>query len=250
MTIEQKDRPLGDLLTASQTALQKLEAGRAKLLNNDGSRIYSDAEHEIRATQLLEEFNTEVEALVTQAEQRASSVEAAAANLQADPTAHLKPEELQAANLRAEFVREEAASLPLPQLLTRCQEAIAAGDKAGLFLWSRYAGQRLDTVMEQLRAADVPPTLDDRSSTPLVAASKVPVLNFRDTMAFNKLKQLVPQMRDTLVPEAVRNRAQTLEDIQEAARTFKLRAKMLRDQASGAVAAFDRSYTRQYREGF
>lgn len=76
------------------------------------------------------------------------------------------------------------------------------------------------------------------------------MLSFRDTMAFNKLKELLPQMKDALVPVEVRRKAQTLEEIQAAAEVFKLKAKMLREQAAGEVAVFERSYVRQYREGF
>ena len=243
-------QPMDDLLNAGQSALQGLEAEKKRLLNNDGTRVYSDAEHAAREAKLLEDFNAKIAELVTQVEQRAADVTAAAANLQADPTAQLQADELQAANLRSQFVREEAASLPLPQLLTRCQEALNASDKAGLFLWSRYVEQRVSTVLEQLRAAEGLPTLADKSPARLVNASNLPVLSFRDTIAFNKLKELLPQMKDALVPAEVRRKAQTLEEIQAAAQAFKLRAQMLRAQAAGEVATFERNYTRQYREGF
>ena len=71
-------QPMDDLLNAGQTALQALETEKKRLLNDDGTRVYSDAEHSAREVKLLEDFNTKIAELVTQVEQRAADVTAAA----------------------------------------------------------------------------------------------------------------------------------------------------------------------------
>jgi prophage tail gpP-like protein len=147
--------PMDDLHTASQAAYANLEAQRARLLRPDGNKVYGDEEHAYRERSLLVDFNTQIAGLQAQAEKRVTDAQAAAASLQADPTANLSVDELLAANQRAAFVEHEAEGLPVNQLLTRCREAIAAGDKAGILLWSRNAASRVRAFEEQARELDL-----------------------------------------------------------------------------------------------
>ncbi len=60
-----------------------------------------------------------------------------------DAQAGLSDAEYQSASARRDFYREDAATLPLPELADRVRAALAMSDWPSLFLWSRLVPERL-----------------------------------------------------------------------------------------------------------
>ncbi len=60
-----------------------------------------------------------------------------------DSQAGLSDAEYQSASARREFFREDAASLPLPELADRVRAAVVTNDWPSLYLWTRLVPERL-----------------------------------------------------------------------------------------------------------
>jgi hypothetical protein len=141
-------------------ALDKFERGKSALFRPDGTMKYSEAEHNELLIGLTERLHGVAERHHDAAEAEVALVQRLQEAEHDDPTMHLTPAELQLANARSQFVREDAMGLPLPQLLTRLRGIAAASggkpDKTQAFLWSRYAHQRLESEAETAQAAGKP----------------------------------------------------------------------------------------------
>jgi len=132
------------------TAAARTEADLAKLLRPDGTPVWGPAEHTERAAALVASFDQAAQALYEQAERDEAAARATITALDgADPLDRLDAAELARANSLRAFIAEEAADVPLTQLLTRLRAVLAtATDRAALVLWQRYAGKRWDTLMQ------------------------------------------------------------------------------------------------------
>ena len=125
-------------------ATQAYERNKAALFHPaTGQPIYADHGERLQAVEAdLETAMRSIHETVNQVRAAAAAIEAAEEH--ADPTGRLTPAELERANQRAMFVREDAERLPLDQLAARMRQAIATGDKALTFLWLRYGQARMD----------------------------------------------------------------------------------------------------------
>lgn len=159
--IEQADQEL-------TTALATFERGKASLYRSDGSMKYSEPEHNERLRALTETLHGVAEGIDRAVDGEIATVRQLLDSEHDDPTLYLSASELTLANARSQFIREDAMTLPLPQLLTRLRGIIAAGggkpDRVQAFVWSRYAYQRLTSEVETARAEGkpLPATLRDQ----------------------------------------------------------------------------------------
>lgn len=127
---------------AAETAQRDL----ARLLRPDGSRIYSDQEHQERTRAILQTFD-EVGMLVTEkVNATVSQVERDLVALEAeDAWGRLSEADQAAATVRREFVKEDAARLPVYELERAVRGAIASQNRPLVYLYSRYVGMRRET---------------------------------------------------------------------------------------------------------
>jgi len=143
--------PFAIKLADISTAVAAYNRQRGRLYDGD-QPIYTDhAEREAAALAPLDAMVARAEELADTAIRDAEAAIDAEEN--SDPADHLSPAELERANARAAFVKEDADLLPLPALLGRLKTALAGDDKATLFLFTRYVGQRADRETQAGRAA-------------------------------------------------------------------------------------------------
>ena len=133
---------LGDFKAKAKRAVEAFEEGRSRLLRPDGSRLFSDGEHEERMRALKRERN----AVLSEVEEEARSIIEGAgvevANLEnRDPADLLTPGELVLANRRRAFALDAAETLGTEALVARLESVLAGGEKGSIFAhW--VAGQR------------------------------------------------------------------------------------------------------------
>ncbi len=130
-------------------AADRFRADEGKLLRPDGTRRYGDEEHAERVAALLADFDTTAQAAHDHAETTIADAERTLHTLEhGDPVDRLTPDELTRANAKALFVREDAETLPLPELAERCRVALAGSDRAAQLLHARYATRRAHAMQE------------------------------------------------------------------------------------------------------
>ena len=155
-------------------ALDKFERGRAALYRPDGTPKYSDAEHSELMIGLTERLHSVAERHHDAAEAEIATVQRLEEARHDDPVAHLSASELATANARSLFTREDCEKLPLRALATRLRGIAAAGaDKATAFVWSRYAGMRIDSEAERAAAGGGSLAGDDRAHVEAIRAEVV-----------------------------------------------------------------------------
>jgi len=155
-------------------ALDKFERGKAALYRPDGTMKYSEAEHNELLITLTERLHGVAERAHDAAEAEIATVQRLEEARHDDPVAHLSASELATANARALFVREDCEKLPLRELATRLRGIAAAGaDKATAFVWSRYAGMRIDGEAERAAAGGGSLAGDDRAHVEAIRAEVV-----------------------------------------------------------------------------
>jgi len=140
---------LEEFFGTESRSLERAEAtftqAKAALLRPDGQAKYVEAEMREREAALLAAFDQSAAWVKAQAEEAIPAAQAELAKLAgADPFDSLKPEDQARAAARREFVKEDAALLPVVQLATQARAALAANDRGLLFLLDRYVGQRID----------------------------------------------------------------------------------------------------------
>ena len=144
---------LGQIEGAAERLAERIERERAALIRSDGSPKYAPTEMAEREAAILEAAGAEFDRLTARpaakAEQDAADLQKRIALLDRDPFDSLKPEEQQRASLRREFVREDVERLPAHQLAPLIRAALASGDKAIVYLFHRYLGQRLEAQRGQ-----------------------------------------------------------------------------------------------------
>lgn len=150
-------------------AARQFTTDSARLLRPDGSRLYSDDEHAQRVAGLLAAFDQVGAEVTATAQAGITDAERELARLAgATPIDRLSAAELERANLRATFIREDAESLPPEQLVPRLRAALAGGDRVELTLWHRYAAKRLDQTPPNRRGELQPEVraLEERLADP------------------------------------------------------------------------------------
>ena len=124
-------------------AVEKYQTDRAALFAHDGKTpIDPPATFAAKQAKLLESVEWAVERAATLADKVTQETESQRLAPHADPTGQLSPAELQDANARAVWVREDCESLPLGDLVERLKAVAAGGSKSSQWLHWRYAKQR------------------------------------------------------------------------------------------------------------
>ncbi len=150
---------------AAARATERAQRERATLTRPDGSPVYGPAEQQEREAAIFEgaatEYDRATACYVEQAERERRKAEADLARLDGfDPWERLSEAERQAAATRREFIREDAERLLPADVERRARAALAANDKAAVYLWARYlrprvgagAGRELGGVVRDLEA--------------------------------------------------------------------------------------------------
>ena len=83
-----------------------------------------------------------VDRAVALADRVTAEVEAARLAPFSDPTSQLSAADLQDANARAQFIKEDCQTMPLDALVERLRAVHASGNKASIWLHDRYAKSR------------------------------------------------------------------------------------------------------------
>lgn len=127
---------------AVQRSLDTLQVNQATLYTHDGHKINPPGKHESELARLLVGLESSVEKAVAVADRVSAEVEAARLAPHADPTGSLSAADLQDANLRAQWIREDCETLPLGDLVERLRAVHASGSKSSTWLHWRYAKAR------------------------------------------------------------------------------------------------------------
>jgi Spy/CpxP family protein refolding chaperone len=123
-----------------------------ELFRPDGSKRYSDKEHNEILAGLIQPVLDACDTAIQQADERVKSEQTRLELLDnANPLDTLTADELVRANVLARFVAEDAQTLPLPKLASRLKAAIAKNDKVSMVLYHRYAVQRDEQISEAWR---------------------------------------------------------------------------------------------------
>ena len=124
-------------------AIEKYNNDRLALFAHDGKTpIDPPATFAMKQAKLLESVEWAVERATTLSDKVTAEVEAARLAPHADPTGSLSAAELQDANLRAQWIREDCETLPLGDLVERLRAVHASGSKSSTWLHDRYAKAR------------------------------------------------------------------------------------------------------------
>ena len=133
-------------LDAARQALQKsldiYGKNQATLYTFDGKKINAPSIHEREAARLFEPVQDAVDRAVALADRVTAEVEAARLAPFSDPTSQLSAADLQDANARAQFIKEDCQTMPLDALVERLRAVHASGNKASTWLHDRYAKSR------------------------------------------------------------------------------------------------------------
>ena len=112
------------------------------MYTHDGHKINPPGKHESELARLLVGLESSVEKAVAVADRVSAEVEAQRLAPYADPTSALSAADLQDANLRAPWVREDCETLPLGDLVERLRAVASSPSKSSQWLHWRYAKAR------------------------------------------------------------------------------------------------------------
>jgi len=209
------------------------EREQKALYRSDGTPRYSDAEHTERLASLHVDFDRVVGAVQQTVDGLIAGHTQALRHLaEGDPLDALSMEQLTKSTQQMAYIKEDAFSLPVPALVTRCQAALQMGDVPTLFNLARYVGSRLDASaratqagMEQAAAARASALMGvsaPSTATQGQAPSGQPDLTLAERQA---LGDLVAEMRTRVrgtrgqqKAEATRTKLQTALEVKAAAR--------------------------------
>lgn len=126
-------------------ALVELQAGKQKLLDANGARIFSDDQHQQREAALMAAFDREVAYAEGIAQEVRQVAEAELARLDgAGLLDGLSADEMQRAATLRSFVKEDVQELPTYDLAARLNAVAAGSDKVEKRLYARYVARRLE----------------------------------------------------------------------------------------------------------
>lgn len=144
------EREMGALLTDGGRALRAAEdrlTAAQRTFEIKTRRIYYNTSEAYEAA--FEEHAGPLKAAedeaLTAAEALAQSAIKIRQQVQSSDRSNVMPDELAAANLVREYVREDCAGRPLANLAADIARALTANDRARLYNYQRYARARLDT---------------------------------------------------------------------------------------------------------
>ena len=126
-------------------AIEKYNGDRLALFAHDGKTpIDPPATFAMKQAKLLESVEWAVERAATLADKVTADIEAQRLQPFSDPTSALSAADLQDANARAVWVREDCETLPLPDLAERLRAVASSPSKSSRWLHWRYSKARLD----------------------------------------------------------------------------------------------------------
>lgn len=139
---------LGDLQVHIENAQEKFKQEQANLFRADGSRMFSEDEHNTRLGALTNERN----AVLSRAEEDVRSEmvaldENAGHVKNRDAAELLTTEELKNANERRAFARDSADTLGVSELIGRLRSVMASGDKGTMFAYFSAAQRRRHEIL-------------------------------------------------------------------------------------------------------
>ena len=141
MAIDNSDIEASKL--AVQKAIEAHGAAYARLFASDNRTPISGPDlHARQVAAIVAPLEREVERAAALADRVVSEVEAARLAPYADPTSALSAADLADANLRSRWVAEDCSELPLSDLAERLRAVHASGNRASIWLHSRYAKRR------------------------------------------------------------------------------------------------------------
>ncbi len=175
---------------------QETEAQLKRLHDREGNPIYAPQEYQRRrraALGVLYEAHQELSDTLSEAYRDAEKAREALTD--SDMSAWLSESELEQANQRAAFIREDASLLPIPELVGRAQRAREKGDKVAMFLYARYLGIRND---DTVRASREEPNATRRQ---------------RMVAGLDTLREEIAAMRQELIPESIKKDAERADEL-------------------------------------
>lgn len=132
-------------MTTTEQAVEKFNEGKAALLGENGQPRFVPEEHGRQMATLQATLQSVVDSDVATAESAIASLQAKIVAIEArSPLDALSQPEVQRANERVQFVKEDLSALPLDALAGRLKTMLAGGDKADLFLFVRYLPARIE----------------------------------------------------------------------------------------------------------
>lgn len=147
-----------DLKKKIDRAVEAAESEKAKLHKRDGSRIYSDTEHAGRLQQIDDEFTRVVDEVAEELDTVAEEKEADLNQYRyGDPTDALVGPQLENANAKRIFVKEDCETLPLTELARRLRGVLEGGKKESIWLHARYARMRVNDIDRRVRDGVISP---------------------------------------------------------------------------------------------
>ena len=139
-------------------AIEAHSNAKALLFAHDGKTpINAPAVHDRELARLLAPVETAVERAIEVADGVIAETEALRLAPHADPTMALSSADLDDANRRAQWIKEDVLSLPLADLVERLRAVHAGNSKASTWLHVRYAKQRWQLESDKTpQAPDLP----------------------------------------------------------------------------------------------
>jgi len=226
--LERIDRELADQFGTEvrilDTALARFQEAERGLLRPDGSKRYADEEHGERIQGLLASLDDTLEHVAETATTAIAKARGALATLDtADPLDSLNGEGQARAAARRDFIKEDAASLPLARIAAVVTGALASDDRPLLVLWHRYLGLRLEAERQQGRRVGP---------------------HDADAAAFAVFRDLEARVLGD--PEKRQERRRALEQRISNAKVLEYRARSARSTADGTAAASLDEMRRRY----
>lgn len=143
-------------MSTVEQAVAKFNEGKAALLGSNGQPRFVPDEHGRQMAALQATLQSAVDSEVTTAESAIQTTQAKIVAIQArSPLDALSQAELQRANERAQFVKEDLSSMPLDALAGRLKTMLAGEDKADLFLFVRYLPSRIEAENKTARSEPI-----------------------------------------------------------------------------------------------
>jgi hypothetical protein len=127
---------------AVDAARQALAAGRQALLDEDGRRLYSDAEHERREQALREQFRAAISEATEAAQAAIRAAEADLEHADIDPVHRLSRAELERAVLLKQLVGDRLLTATLAEVDSEVEALLREGDRAGRYVAWRVLTDR------------------------------------------------------------------------------------------------------------
>lgn len=129
-----------------ETEVSNFLAEKAKLFNGNSQPIHVPEEHTQRLATLQAGLQSTLDQITGPLDAQITAIRSQITALEGKNTLdQLTPAELETANARREFLKEDISLVSLADLSSRLKALVADGkDKAGLFLYARYLPARLD----------------------------------------------------------------------------------------------------------